>query len=107
MRVMLLHEICDLNKNSSPLKSADIPKPVPGKDEVLIRVKTCGVCHTEIDEIEGRTPPGKFPVVPGHQVVGIVEDVYDSNEHNMTGKRVGVAWIYSSCGKCKFCLAGQ
>jgi len=107
MKAMLLHEICDLNKNYQPLKLADIPNPVIGKNEVLIKVKTCGVCHTELDEIEGRTPPDKFPIILGHQVVGIIEDVYDEHSIIKIGDRVGVAWIYTSCGKCKYCLSGQ
>ncbi len=107
MKAMLLNEICDLNKNFRPLILADIPIPVLGSDEVLIKVKTCAVCHTEIDEIEGRTPPVNFPVILGHQVIGVVEDVHDKNEYGRIGDRVGVAWIYSACGKCRFCLSDQ
>ena len=105
MKVMLLNQIYDLTKNSQPLELADIPKPEPGNNDVLIKVNACGVCHTEIDEIEGRTPPSKFPIILGHQVVGIIEDVDEENEDINNGERVGVAWIYSSCGKCKFCLS--
>ncbi len=107
MKAMLLNRVCDLTVNNKPLDLADIPKPKAANDEVLIRINVCGVCHTELDEIEGRTPPGKFPVVLGHQVVGIVEDIYDESNVIKTGDRVGVAWIYSSCGKCKYCLSGQ
>jgi len=81
----------------------DLPDPVPADYEVLIRVLTCGVCHTELDIIEGRTPPPKFPVVPGHQVIGIVEKTGRKVVHLKQGDRVGVAWIYSACGKCDFC----
>jgi propanol-preferring alcohol dehydrogenase len=107
MKAMLLNRVCDLTVNNKPLDLSDIPKPKAANDEVLIRVNVCGVCHTELDEIEGRTPPGKFPVVLGHQVVGIVEDMYDESNVIKTGDRVGVAWIYSSCGECKYCLSGQ
>jgi propanol-preferring alcohol dehydrogenase len=107
MKAMLLNKVCDLNENTMPLIFADIPKPVVGENEVLIKVKTCGVCHTELDEIEGRTPPSKYPVILGHQVVGVIEDVYDEREKARIGKRVGVAWIFSSCGKCRFCKSGQ
>ena len=107
MKAMLLNQIYDLTKNSQPLELTDIPKPEPGNNDVLIKVSACGVCHTEIDEIEGRTPPAKFPIILGHQVVGIIEDIYKENEDINIGERVGVAWIYSSCGKCKFCLSGK
>ncbi len=82
----------------------DLPKPTPQKGELLIKVNTCGVCHTEIDEIEGRTPPPFFPVVPGHQAVGTVEQTIGATSFKK-GDRVGVAWIYSACGKCKYCLS--
>jgi propanol-preferring alcohol dehydrogenase len=107
MKAMLLNQICDLTKNNQPLKLADIPKPEISKGEVLIKVNVCGVCHTEIDEIEGRTSPAKFPVIPGHQVIGIIEDMDKKDENVNIGDRVGVAWIYSSCGKCRHCLSGK
>ena len=106
MKAMLLNSITDLENNSEPLKLIDMPRPIPSDSEVLLRVLACGVCHTEIDEIEGRTPPPGLPVVPGHQVVGIVESTGSKVKKLKKGERVGVAWIYSSCGKCSFCLAG-
>ncbi|UCH13615.1 MAG: zinc-dependent alcohol dehydrogenase family protein, partial [Bacteroidales bacterium] len=84
-----------------------IPEPKPDRNDVLIKVNACGVCHTEIDEIEGRTPPAKFPVILGHQVVGIIKDMHEHSEDINIGDRVGVAWIFSACGKCKFCLSGK
>ena len=102
---MILNSISDLNSKSDPLEICDIPKPVPGDNEVLIKVLTCGVCHTELDEIEGRTPPPRFPVVPGHQVIGLVESTGSKVTKLRPGERVGVAWIYSSCGKCSYCLS--
>jgi propanol-preferring alcohol dehydrogenase len=105
MKAMILNSIVDLNSKSDPLEMHDIPKPVPADNEVLIKVLSCGVCHTELDEIEGRTPPPKFPVVPGHQVVGLVESAGSKVTKLKPGERVGVAWIYSSCGKCSFCLS--
>jgi propanol-preferring alcohol dehydrogenase len=87
------------------LKKADLPMPEPGEGEILIRVRACGVCHTELDEIEGRTPPSRFPVVPGHQVVGTVAG--SRGRLFRTGDRVGIAWIYSACGKCGFCQSGR
>jgi len=107
MRAMVLNEVHDLEISSSPLQLTTLPDPTPSKDEILIRVSVCGVCHTELDEIEGRTPPSTFPLIPGHQVVGYV-DAVGSHVHGVkTGDRVGIAWIYSACGKCKFCLAGE
>ena len=107
MKAMLLNQIYDLTKNSQPLKLADIPEPEVSKGEVLIKVNVCRVCHTEIDEIEGRTPPAKFPIILGHQVIGIIEDMNSKDENFSVGDRVGVAWIYSSCGKCRHCLSGK
>jgi propanol-preferring alcohol dehydrogenase len=105
MKALLLNRICDLNKEISPLLLSELDIPVPAHDEVLLKVKSCGICHTEIDEIEGRTPPPLFPVIPGHQVIGELvnnaEDLYLK-----AGARVGVAWIYSACGKCPWCLSG-
>jgi propanol-preferring alcohol dehydrogenase len=104
MKAMLLHEIGSLANNPTPLSLQDLPEPKPSQDEALIRVLACGVCHTELDEIEGRTPPPHLPVVLGHQVVGTV---VESAPPLKIGQRVGVAWIYSSCGTCKYCLAGE
>ncbi|MBM3313162.1 hypothetical protein FJY70_01055, partial [candidate division WOR-3 bacterium] len=110
----------------APLELRDLPQPLPGAGEILVRVSACGVCHTELDEIEGRTPPPRLPVVPGHQVVGTVValgDARDTNRggdlgHNPSsqtelgyvprpGDRVGVAWIHSACGQCAYCQDGQ
>lgn len=97
----MLRKLGSITEGSAPLEFCDAPDPKPAEGEVLIRVTACGVCHTELDEIEGRTPPPHLPVVPGHQVVGVVES------GARTGQRVGVAWIYSACGKCYECLSGN
>ena len=107
MKAMVLNAICDLRKNRTPLELVDMPKPEPGEREILVKVTACGVCHTELDEIEGRTPPPKFPVVPGHEVVGKVEEAGSLANRFKIGDRVGIAWIFSSCRKCKFCLSGN
>jgi len=74
MKAMVLNQITDLKSNREPLQLAELPDPRPAEDEVLIKVAACGVCHTELAEIEGRTPPSRFPMVLGHQAVGrIVE----------------------------------
>src|SRR5512136_783465 len=103
---MLLTQACDLSQYSQPLELVEMPEPVPGAGEILVKVAVCGVCHTELDEIEGRTAPPRFPVILGHQVVGRVEEMGPGASRFPLGARVGVAWIYSSCGVCDFCRAG-
>jgi propanol-preferring alcohol dehydrogenase len=107
MKAMILHRLCTVERDSSPLELADLPVPVPGENEILVRVSTCGVCHTELDEIEGRTPPPRLPVVPGHQVIGRVEKKGSRATRFETGERVGIGWIYSACKRCRFCLEGH
>ena len=99
MKAMLLSRIVSLEDNPEPLQLADIPAPSPGPHEVRVRVSTCGVCHTELDEIEGRTPPPTLPVVPGHEVIGQVDDIGASVSRHRIGDRVGVGWIHSSSGE--------
>ncbi|MBW2154564.1 MAG: alcohol dehydrogenase catalytic domain-containing protein, partial [Deltaproteobacteria bacterium] len=72
MQAMVLREFCNLTENKTPLVPVTLPEPVPGNREILVKVTACGVCHTELDEIEGRTPPPALPVIPGHQIVGRV-----------------------------------
>jgi propanol-preferring alcohol dehydrogenase len=112
MKAMVLNELGEMKSNPTPLRLQQIPEPTPGEGEVLIKVAACGVCHTELDEIEGRTPPPELPVILGHQVVGMVEEIgiqrletLDSNPK--VGDRVGVAWIFSACGVCEHCQAGE
>jgi propanol-preferring alcohol dehydrogenase len=107
MKAMILNSVSDLGMNQEPLTLVNIPEPVPGNDEVLLKITACGVCHTELDEIEGRTPPPVFPVIPGHQVIGRVVAMGKNVRSLMLHDRVGVAWIFSSCGKCSFCTGGQ
>ncbi len=106
MKAMILKGIYDLRKNHDPLELVDLPVPDISDDEILLSVNACGVCHTELDEIEGRTPPPRFPVVPGHQVIGRVIEVGANVMNHSIGDRVGVGWIYSSCGTCEYCLNG-
>ncbi|WP_321391868.1 zinc-dependent alcohol dehydrogenase family protein [Emcibacter sp.] len=107
MRAMILKSVAPLSENPAPLELVEWPDPVPGAGEVLIGVSVCGICHTELDEIEGRTPPPYFPMIPGHQVVGHIEAVGEGVPDLIIGGRVGVAWIYSACGTCRFCLRGE
>ena len=98
MRAMSLQQIGSLDDNPQPLQLVELARPVPADDEVLIRVAVCGVCHTELDEIEGRTPPPRLPVVPGHEVIGYVEEVGAAAGKLTVGERVGVGWIFRSSG---------
>jgi len=107
MRAMVLEHLGRLEDNPEPLRYLERPKPQPGPGELLLQVTACGVCHTELDEIEGRTPPPKLPVIPGHQVVGQVVEAGPGADQNRIGEMAGVAWIYSSCGHCQHCLAGN
>jgi propanol-preferring alcohol dehydrogenase len=107
MRAMVLSAVGPLRDNPAPLQLVHLPEPIPGDGEILIKVSTCGVCHTELDEAEGRTPPPRLPIIPGHQVVGRVAAVGARARAFRLGDRVGVAWIYSACGACGFCRSGE
>ena len=107
MKAMILEQVCDLQENKTPLKYTEMPDPVPGDNQLLLRVTACGVCHTELDEIEGRTPPPKLPVILGHQVVGEIHDAGAGAGKYEKGERVGVAWIFSACGRCALCRSGH
>ncbi len=106
MRAMVIERIVDLRSGGTPLAAVELPVPQPGEHDILIQVKACGVCHTELDEIEGRTPPPALPVVPGHQVVGQVAAVGPQAHRFSVGERVGAAWIFSACGQCGQCRNG-
>ncbi len=107
MKAMVLKGIVDLRENRKPLVMEDLPIPEPKEKEILIKVSACGVCHTELDEIEGRTPPPRFPIILGHQVVGRVERLGKGASRFKEGERVGVGWIYWACGKCEYCKKGN
>ncbi|QPK61868.1 zinc-dependent alcohol dehydrogenase family protein [Methylomonas sp. LL1] len=107
MKAMVLERLCNLQENPSPLTPMALPVPVPAENQVLLKVSACGVCHTELDEIEGRTPPPHLPVILGHQVIGRIEAIGSRVDTLRIGDRVGVAWIFAACGTCKFCLAGH
>lgn len=107
MKAYLLETTYDLSATDEPLRFTNVPKPEPRSDEVLICVSCCGICHTELDEIEGRTPPPAYPVIPGHQVIGRVESTGHSVTRFKAGDRVGVAWIFSACGECEACITGN
>lgn len=99
MRAMRLESIENLDRNSQPLALTEIPRPEPGPGQLLVEVTACGVCHTELDEIEGRTVPPHLPIVPGHEVVGRIEARGAGVNKLKQGDRVGVGWIHSSTGE--------
>jgi propanol-preferring alcohol dehydrogenase len=107
MKAMILTGISRFTENPAPLVLTELPEPVPGEGEILIAVSACGVCHTELDEIEGRTPPPVFPILPGHQVVGTVAARGANTGRFRIGERVGVGWIQWACGDCDACRAGN
>jgi len=103
MKAQLLKVISPMEKR--PLELVELPTPQPGAGEILVRVLACGVCHTELDEIEGRLPP-RLPVILGHEIVGRVAASGTGAHSFRTGDRIGIAWIYHSCGECDFCRRG-
>ncbi|MBN2116945.1 MAG: zinc-dependent alcohol dehydrogenase family protein [Anaerolineales bacterium] len=114
MKAMILEALGEVKPDHAPLRLVQHPEPILLPGEVLLRVTRCGVCHTELDEIEGRTPPPRLPVILGHQVVGTIMEsgglppgTQRQAAGLQMGQRVGVAWIASACGGCQYCLSGQ
>jgi propanol-preferring alcohol dehydrogenase len=107
MRAMVLRATGPVDAANPPLEWTTLPDPEPGPGEVLIRVSACGVCHTELDQIEGRIVPPLLPVVPGHQIVGTIVALGAETTAPPPGSRVGVAWIRSACGHCPRCAVGD
>ena len=107
MRAMVLKRIGLVGEGQGPLESAELSVRPPGPGEMMVKVTACGVCHTELDEIEGRTPPPRLPVVPGHQVMGRVVALGSGTSGWREGDRAGVAWIFSACGGCPACRRGD
>jgi propanol-preferring alcohol dehydrogenase len=107
MKAWQIESLGPLSVRSPGISLNTLPTPTPGSNEVLIKVEFCGVCHTELDEIEGRAAPGTLPMTPGHQVLGKVVLEGKNCKLNLTGQTVGVAWIYSTCGSCEYCTHGK
>jgi alcohol dehydrogenase, propanol-preferring len=106
MKAWVINKTGSILKENGLLELIECEIPVPQNDEILIKVSACGACHTELDEIEGRTPPSSFPMIPGHQVVGVVLENGKNADRFKIGDRVAVAWIASSCGTCGYCNNG-
>lgn len=107
MKAAVLEKIVSVTDDRQPLRWMNVPDPDLSDDEILVRVAACGVCHTELDEIEGRTPPPRLPVIPGHQVVGYVIGRGARVKKISLGQRVGIGWINQACGRCSACLSGN
>ncbi len=90
-----------------PLASKDIERPEPGPGQIRLKVLVCGVCHTDLHILEGDIHPPHLPLTPGHQVVGVVEAIGPQVRGVKEGERVGVPWLYDTCGKCEFCARGE
>ena len=105
MKACVLHSPAPIETN--PLQFRDVPAPRPGQGQVLVRVQACGVCRTDLHVIEGELPPRKSPVIPGHQVVGVVEQQGEGSHRYAIGARVGVAWVHHADGVCEYCRRGQ
>lgn len=90
----------------SPLKNEEVKDPHPGQGEIRIKIRACGVCHTDLHVVEGELALPKLPIIPGHQIVGIVDEVGTDSNRFKKGDRVGVPWLYSTCRDCEFCRQG-
>jgi alcohol dehydrogenase, propanol-preferring len=105
MRAQLLTQTASVDENPLHLREVERPTPAPG--EMLVRVRACGVCHTDLHVVEGELPDPKLPLIPGHEVVGVVETVGGGARRFQPGDRVGVPWLHSSDQSCVYCQHGQ
>jgi len=96
-----------LGAPKTALKLVDLPTPRPGRGQLLIKVRACGVCRTDLHVVDGELAQGKLPIVPGHEIVGVVVEKGDGVERFATGERVGVPWLGSTCGTCVYCTGGR
>ena len=104
MKACLLHAPARIETN--PLDFTDVAAPRPSRGEILVRVRACGVCRTDLHVVEGELPPGKSPIIPGHQIVGLVEENGPDARRFAKGARVGIAWLHRTDGVCEYCRAG-
>jgi propanol-preferring alcohol dehydrogenase len=105
MKACFLRTPAKVEKN--PLEYAEFPDPSPGPGQVLVRVKVCGVCRTDLHVIEGELPPKMSPVIPGHQVVGVIEKLGTGAKRFALGARVGIAWLHKTDRTCEYCRRGE
>ena len=105
MKALLLRKPATIEE--SPLEVVELPIPEPGPQDILLRVQACGLCHTDLHTIEGELPLPKLPIVPGHQIIGIIEEVGEHVGWPRPGDRVGVGWLHWACGECSYCQFGR
>lgn len=105
MRAMLVPRIAPIEER--PLELTELPDPEPGPGEIVVRVRACAICRTDLHVIEGDLPRARLPVIPGHQVVGTVEALGPGCRRFREGDRVGIAWLRETCGTCKWCRSGR
>ena len=105
MKAMVLEQPAAVE--SGPLLFRDVAEPRPGPGELLLRVSACGVCRTDLHTVEGELAVPHLPIVPGHQIVGVVEDRGADVPDDLIGRRVGVAWMGGACGRCRWCTSGR
>ena len=105
MRAMVLGKIGMID--SSPLKAREVAEPHAARGEVRIKVEVCAICRTDLHVIEGELPPMKADIIPGHQVVGVVDEIGPSSTRFRIGDRVGIGWLRWTCGECRFCKSGS
>ncbi len=105
MKAMVLSSYAPVE--SSPLAYRDVPDPHPGPAQVRVRIHACAVCRTDLHVIEKELPPAKLPIIPGHQAVGVVDELGPGCKHLRLGQRVGIAWLGHTCGQCTYCARGQ
>lgn len=104
MRAMVLYQQSPIE--TVPLVLAEVPAPAPGRGEVRLRVRACGICHTDLHVVEGELPAHRLPLIPGHQIVGELDALGEGVADLPLGTRLGVPWLHRACGTCAFCLAG-
>ena len=105
MRAMVLTKPGSID--TSPLEMRDVSIPEPAAGEIVVKVQACGICRTDLHVVEGELPPHRKHIIPGHQIVGVVHQCGEGSARFELGDRVGIAWLRSTCGECKYCLAGN
>ena len=105
MRAMVLHGPKDVTQKPLRLEDVSVPEPAPG--QIRIKVTACGVCHTDLHTVEGDIPLPKHPLIPGHEVVGVVDKLGEGVTSFEQGDKAGAVWLYRTCGTCKYCRSGR
>jgi len=105
MKAVVLSKIAPIE--TSPLELADVADPSPGPGQVRLKVSCCAICRTDLHVIEGDLPREKLPLIPGHQIVGVVDEAGPGCKRLQPGRRIGVAWLRHTCGQCEFCVSGR